>query len=336
MSGTDSERASQGPLRQRVEDGLGAWAHVVLRFRWPIALGVLVLTGALASLIPQMEVKMASEDFLFEDDPVRAVYDEFRRDFGQDQVTIVAVSPPEIFDLAFLEKLEAFHRDLEDELPYLEEVTSLVNVRSTYGRGDELVVEDLLDEMPGNEKELAAFRERVLSTPFYFKTGMLSSDGRATGIRVEVAVYGEGADVFDGELDLAGFDGEFEDAFAEEGTDESVRKRPFLSGVENARVIESIHRVIARHAGPDFPVMAAGGTMMTYEFTKQLGKDVPLFFGGGLVVIGLFLIVLFRRFSPVLLSFSVVVPATISTFGLASILRLPFSAPAQLIPSFLL
>ena len=139
-------------------DGLGAWAYVVLRFRWPIALGVLALTGVLASFIPQMEVKMASEDFLFEDDPVRAVYDEFRHDFGQDQVTIVAVSPPEIFDLTFLEKLEAFHRDLEDELPYLEEVTSLVNVRSTYGRGDELVVEDLLDEMPTTDEELAAFK----------------------------------------------------------------------------------------------------------------------------------------------------------------------------------
>ncbi len=331
MSETDSERASQGRLRQRVEDGLGAWAQVVLRFRWPIALGVLVLTGVLASFIPQMEVKMASEDFLFEDDPVRAVYDEFRRDFGQDQVTIVAVSPPEIFDLAFLEKLEAFHRDLEDELPYLEEVTSLVNVRSTYGRGDELVVEDLLDEMPTTDEELAAFKDRVLTTPFYMKSGILSSDREMTGVRIEVAVYGDGTveEAGDGDdLDLGGF--EDEDASAQ------PTKRAFLSGTENAAVIEAIHSIAERHAGPDFPVLTAGGTMLTYELTKQLGVDVPRFFGGGLAVIGLFLFFLFRRIAPILFCVGIVVPATLATFGLSSLFRLPFSAPAQLIPSFLL
>ena len=185
------ETPAEGGLRQRIEDALGAWAHVVLRFRWPIFVSVLLLTVGLATLIPQMEVKMASEDFLFEDDPVRAVYDDFKREFGQDQIMIVAISPEEIFDLGFLRKLEQFHRDLENEVPFLEDVTSLVNVRSTYGRGDELVVEDLLDEMPTTEAELAAFRERVESTPFYRKSGILSDDPRATGVRVDVAVYGD-------------------------------------------------------------------------------------------------------------------------------------------------
>ncbi|MEM9174295.1 MAG: efflux RND transporter permease subunit [Myxococcota bacterium] len=332
MSDVEVEGAGQGRLRQRIEQGLGAWAHVVLRFRWAIALAVLALTAALGALVPQMEVKMATEDFLFEDDPVRAVYDAFRRDFGQDQVTIVALSPPEIFDLAFLQKLEAFHRDLEDELPFLEEVTSLVNVRSTYGRGDELVVEDLLDEMPSDEAELAAFKERVLTTPFYVKSGILSSDRKMTGVRIEVAVYGDGTvdagDGADDDLDLGGFEDDATPAVAD--------KRAFLSGPENAAVIETIHAVAARHASPDFPILTAGGTMLTYELTKQLGVDVPRFFGGGLLVIGVFLFVLFRRIAPILFCVGIVVPATLATFGLASLFRLPFSAPAQLIPSFLL
>lgn len=320
-----------GALRRRIEDGLGDWAHTVSRLRWWIVLVVSAATVGLATFIPGMEVKMASEDFLFEDDPVRAVYDAFRAEFGQDQVTIVSITPPEIFDLAFLEKLEAFHRDLEDEVPYLEDLTSLVNVRSTYGRGDELVVEDLLDEMPANEEELAAFRERVESTPFYVKTGVLSDDLRAAGVRVEVAVYGDGTatekDDADG-IDLGGFDDESAPAVA--------KKRAYLTGLQNARVIQAIHRVSARHSGPDFPVTAAGGTMLTYELTKQLGVDVPRFFGGGLAVIALFLVVLFRRIAPVFLCVGTVVPATLATFGFASIFSIPFSAPAQLIPSFLL
>lgn len=316
-------------LRQRIEDALGAWAHGVTRFRWPVLGGMLLVTLYLASFIPSLEIKMASEDFLFEDDPVRARYDAFKEEFGQDQIATLAITPPEIFDLAFLEKLRAFHEDLENEVPYLEELTSLVNVRSTYGRGDELVVEDLLDQMPTTPEELAAFRKRVLSTPFYFKSGILSDDGLATSVRVEVAVYGAAGEGLVAASELGGFDDDF-------AAQSSGGKRPYLSGVENAALIETIHAIIDRHAGPDFPVSAAGGTMMTYEFTKQLGHDVPIFFGGGLVVIGAVLILLFRRLSPMLLCVAVVVPATLSTFGLAAAFRIPFSAPAQLAPSFLL
>jgi len=328
---TPEETPAPGGLRTRIEDGLGAWAHVVLRLRWPIVVAVTFLTVGISTFIPTMEVKMASEDFLFEDDPVRAVYDDFKREFGQDQVTIVAITPPEIFDLDFLRTLESLHRDLENEVPYLEEVTSLVNVRSTYGRGDELVVEDLLDEMPTTEAELAAFRSRVESTPFYRKTGILSDDLRSTGIRIEVAIYGDGlgeTEVGADEFDLGGFE--------DEGAPAEPTKRPFLSGSENAELIETIHRITARYEGPDFEIVAGGGTMLTYELTRQLGLDVPRFFGAGLVVIGVFLIVLFRRIAPVFLCLGVVVPATLGTFGLSSAFGLPFSAPTQVIPSFLL
>lgn len=333
MNGTSPGDLPPG-LRQRIEDGLGAWAHVVARARWIVVIAIALGTAFFATFIPSMEIKMASEDFLFEDDPVRELYDAFKEDFGQDQVAILAIRPKELFDLDFLAKLEALHRDLENEVPFLEDLTSLVNVRSTYGRGDELVVEDLLDEMPSTPEELAAFRERVLSTPFYVKTGVLSDDQFATGVRVEVAVYGEAGTQLaeDAESDAEAYLGGFED----EAPTSSGGKRAFLTGSENALVIETIHAVVARHNAPDFPIMSAGGTMMTYEFTKALGRDVPLFFGGGLVVIGCFLMLLFRRIAPVILCIGVVVPATLTTFGLSSLFRLPFSAPAQLIPSFLL
>ena len=71
------------------------------------------------------------------------------------------VRPPEIFDLAFLEKLRAFHRDLEREVPYLERVTSMINARSTRGEGDELIVEDLLARWPENQEDLEALQEEL-------------------------------------------------------------------------------------------------------------------------------------------------------------------------------
>ncbi len=325
---------SDPALRARIDDALGDWGRFVARHRWVVVVLSSLLTLWLGSFVPSMVVKMASEDFLFEDDPVRALYDAFKEDFGQDQIATLSITPREVFDIGFLHRLEALHRDLENEVPYLEDLTSLVNVRSTWGRGDELVVEDLLDDMPETGAELAAFRERVLTTPFYKKSGVISEDGRSTGIRVEVAVYGDGEPSSDFDSDAVDLSG-FEDGFGEEES-VGVEKKAFLSGAENVRVVEAMLDVIARHDSPDMVIRVAGGTMMTYVLTRQLGHDVPIFVGGGLVVMSLLLWLLFRRMAAIVLAILVVVPAAISTFGLSSALGLAFSAPGQIIPSFLL
>lgn len=337
-------------LRGRMEEAFGAWARVVSRHAIWIALVMLGLTAGLGTRIPQLKVKTATEDFLFENDPIRATYDAFKVDFGQDQIALVTIEPPEVFDRRFLEQLVAFHRALEDELPYLEEITSLWNVRSVRGRGEELVVEDLLEQMPETEAEMAALRDRVLSTPSYRTRGLISDDGRATSVLLEVATYSS-ADDDEGD-DAAGAGGgpgsgasaaragdAALDADLLGGFEESVeggQKRPFLTGAENDAFIGALKRVIARHDAPDFRIRPTGGTLFTHELTMTMAEDVPRFFGGGLLAIVIFLALLFRRSSPVVLCVVVVLPAVLSTFGLAAVLGIPFSVTSQLIPSFLL
>ena len=109
---------------------------------------MLVLAVGVGAALPGMQVDNSVEAFLHEDDPNLIHYNDFRDRFGRDDVTVIAIRPPEIFDLAFLEKLRAMQEDLENEVPYLDDVTSLVNARATYGQGDELIVEDLLADWP--------------------------------------------------------------------------------------------------------------------------------------------------------------------------------------------
>jgi predicted RND superfamily exporter protein len=313
--------------RERIEDILGTWAGVVARHALLLTVFMYGLAGVLATQIPKLQIKTATEDFLFENDPIRAAYDEFKTEFGQDQIALVMIEPPEVFDIDFLERLVAFHRDLEDELPFLEDITSLWNARSVYGREDELIVEDLLEEMPSSATELAELRERVLTTPSYRTRGLISEDGRATSILLEVATYSSlGSDT-----DLLGG---FDDAAESSGSE--GEKRPFLTGAENDEFINALKGVIARYDAPDFRIRTTGGTLLTHELTMTMSQDVPKFFGGGLLAIVLLLALLFRRFSPVALCVVVVVPAVLSTFGLAAVLGIPVSVQSQLIPSFLL
>jgi predicted RND superfamily exporter protein len=317
----------QNALRERIEDGLGRWARFVSRHALAVTLSMLVLAAGLTSQIPKIEVKASSEDFLFEGDPVRAAYDAYKVEFGQDQLALVMVEAPEIFDLGFLERLVELHRELEEELPFLEEITSLWNVRSVYGRGDELVVEDLLDEMPETEAELAELRQRVLSTPSYRKRGLISEDGRATAILIEVATY----TAMNEEEDLLGG---FDEGMEASGPE--TEKRAFFTGPENAAFVRALKAVIERHDAADFRIRSAGGTLFTYEITTVMAEDVPLFFGGGLLAIVVLLALLFRRFSPVFVCILVVIPTVVSSFGLAAILGIPFSVLSQMVPSFLL
>ncbi len=213
--------------RERVEHGFGSWGRWVFRFRWWTIAGMLGLSLGMASRLPRVEVDTSVENWLREGDAVKAAYDELRERFGRDQLVVLAIEPPEVFDAEFLAKLARMHAELEESVPHLEEVTSLVNVRSTYGNDDELIVEDLLEEMPRSVGELAALRERVMSTPSYID-GVISADGRITRMIVETDAYSS-----------IGLDDDVLAGFEEVATPEPVPRR-FLTGAENAEIVDAV------------------------------------------------------------------------------------------------
>jgi len=66
-------------------------------------------------------------------------------------------------------------------VPYLDEVISLVNATSIRGEQDELIVEELLENWPEDEAELAKLKKDVLSNKFY-KNLLISEDGTFTTV----------------------------------------------------------------------------------------------------------------------------------------------------------
>jgi len=309
-------------LRGRLESGFGVWADWMWRSRWWVIALSLAATAALGSRVPLLETDTSTENFLAPDDPIKLAYDELRDRFGRDQLVILAIEPPEIFDQAFLRKLSRFHEDLESEVPYLDEVLSLKNARSVRGEGDELLVDDLLEELPQNEVQLAALRERVRTTPSYLDA-LISSDLRVTAVIVRTLAYSPGRD---GEL-LEGFDAAPVAPTAE---------RVFLTGEENAEVIDAVLAVVARHEGPDFPVRMAGSAVLPHELSIAMLREVPRFFGAAVLSIAVLMSLLFRRVIPMLMALAVVVLSVVATLGLAQLLGYRVTLSTQILPSFLL
>ena len=323
-------------MRERIEAGFERWGHLVAkRPTLAILLCVLFAVGW-ASQAPNMTVETAVEAFLPEDSEARLRYDDFRDQFGREELIIIALHPDEVFELGFLRKLQEIHRDIDREVPHLEDISSLVNARATYGRTDELVVEDLLEEFPESPEDVAAVRDRVLSNPFY-KNLMISEDGRFTTIVVQLELYSALADAGDA---LSGFDDDFDDglddAFDDESESAASVDPPYLSGGERDLAIAKLSEIVERHRSDSLEISMAGAPVMNQAITMSMQRDLSRFIGLMLGAIGLVLFVLFRRLSGVFLPLLVVVMSLVSTIGIMVASGVQLSPPSQVLPTFLL
>jgi predicted RND superfamily exporter protein len=316
-----------GGIRDRIEAIFEAWGRYAFRHAKPIVVIMLLVTALLAAWIPQLETDNSTDSFLHPDDPIRVAYDEFRREFGRDERISIAIEAPDLFAAESLAKLRALHDDLDREVPHIEDLVSLVNARNTRGEGDELVVEDLMEEWPETSESRAALRERVLSNPLYRNT-LISRDASITTVSIEfVAFSGGGAD---GD-DLGGFEA---DSAAE--SDGSQDGDELLSEEEISRAVRVVRAIVARHDAADFRLRMAGAPVMSERLNTRMQSDMLRFTGWSIAAIAFFLFVLFRRVAAVVLPLAVVILSMLGTLGVMSLTGGVLSVATQILPSFLI
>ena len=175
-------------LRNRIEHGFENFAHFIYHHRIKTVIIMLLLMGAIICQIPKITVDTSTEGFLRDNDPTLLAYNAFRDQFGRDEVVIIAIKSSNIFSQAFLKQLKTLHEDLEQNVPYIDDITSLVNARNTRGETNELIVEDLLENWPQNETEMAVLKNRIISNPLY-KNLLISEDGQFTAIVIKTQSY---------------------------------------------------------------------------------------------------------------------------------------------------
>jgi hypothetical protein len=242
---------------------------VVRRAR--LVLLLCALASALAiSYLPQLRADNSIESFLLEDDPALTLYDEFREAFDRDDRIVVGLDAPSVYDVGVLERLRALHQDLETRVPHLEEVTSLVNARSTQGRGDQLVIEDLLEIWPRKPSDLKRLRSQVENTPLY-RNLLVSQDGGFTTLVLKPNTFSSFDDVG---TELGGFDDE-----PRAGGPAGPQERSYLSDAETVEMVHALREVVARHRSEDLPIYVVGGPFMNVSLTEAMQSDVTLFIG---------------------------------------------------------
>ena len=294
---------------------------------------VLVFVAVIATQLPNLTIDTSTEGFLHKTDPLRIAYDEFRSEFGRDEKLLIAIKTKKIFDIGFLSRLEQFHKALEAGLPYITGVNSLINARNTYGNKDSLIVDELFEELPKNEKNLLEKKQKALDNPLFLNL-LYNKDQTFTTIIVDTQTYSS----FDAEGRPISFSDE-EDGFEEDGFEEdtlALENQPYLTDDENTSIVVKLQEISKDFQSEDFDIYLTGSAVVAATIKQSMIKDVQGFIQKMVFSIVVVLFLLFRRVSGVLLPLICVVLTVVSTVSIMTIFNAPLTMATQLMPSFLL
>jgi len=308
-------------IRANIEQRFERFGLFVSRRRFIIIPLMLVVAFSLSSQAPKIDFDTSVDGFLRKNSPEKILYDDFRDQFGRDEVLIAVVRSPDILNPQFLRKLEAFHLAIENETPHIEEVRSLINARMTRGQEDQLDVRDLLEDWPESDASWEELRSYVSGNPLY-QDLFVSSQGNLTTVIIELNAYSSD---------------EYAEIDAIEGFSESEdSSQSFLSGHENHLACKAVEEIAQRFRSSDFEIDLVGPPLLQSRITTAMSRDMARFVILMFIIIAGLLYYFFRRISGVILPLLVVAPAVSGTVGVMALVGAQMSAPTQILPSMLL
>lgn len=155
-----------------------------------LALVACVSAAALIALVRvdppglRLAIDASSEPLLPSGDRAQEVYRAAVRDFGDDEVFVIALETSDVFTRENLERLRRLSGAIE-RLPGVRHVQSLIDVTSF--RWDPaqawIEVHPFVEDVPSDPAALRALRERALANPLY-RRSIVSEDGRTAALNV--------------------------------------------------------------------------------------------------------------------------------------------------------
>ncbi len=294
------------------------YAHGVL------TLGLILLVSVmLARQLPHLTIDTRDQSFFHPDDPTLVAYDQFRYQFGQDDIFFIAMEPENGLTPSFFNTMNRLHRELEDNVPYLDEVKSLINGRIVRADHDTLIVEDLIPEPPENFIE----NQRILTlTNHYplYENFLVSKDRTLAMIMVKAQAF-----VQPSQDDLL-------TGFEPDPAAHAPIAAQYLDNEQNVEINDRIREIVDKYRGQGIKFFFAGTPVFAAELQRGLEKDLGLMTPLSFLLIIIFLAILFRRVSGVVYPVIIVLLSLTSSLGLMAVWKIPVSNAIMILPTFLI
>ena len=281
---------------QQIESRLGS---VVIALRWPIIVASLILAGVAASGTLVLEFSADHRAYFSEDNPELVAFESMEDTYGTGGNVFFAIAP-EDRDATSPLALEAtaWLTERAWQIPYSTRVDSITNFQHMTADGDDLVVEDLVDDaVRGDANERARIRAIALGEP-RLAARLIARDGAVSGINVMVQLPGEN------------------------------------EATEGPRVAE-FARGLAREFRERFPgidIRLTGLVLFNHTFMEVTLNDLKTLVPACFTVMVLVLILLTRGFSGTFATVLVVAMAVMTAVGTGGWIGLPMTSAAAIAP----
>lgn len=287
---------------QAIDSFAGALAEMMIRMRWLVILLAVLATAAIGQQAQKLEFSNDYRDFFSEKNPELKAFKDFQDTYTQGDNFFFVVLPKNgaLFSPETLEAVAALTEEAW-QIPYARRVDSLTNFQYTYAIGDDLIVEDFIDDpFALSPPQLETKRALALAEPL-LRDQLITSDGSVTAVNVAMQYP---------ELSLT----EIPEAAAA------------------AREI----RAAMEQAYPDIDIILTGTSMLSNAFPEaienDLGSLIPLMF----VIIMAATFATIRSPSATAATLLLIIFSTIVAMGYAGAAGIKLTGPSPMAPVVIL
>jgi len=322
------EKADQPfDYRRKVEKSLGAFGNKIIRFRYILLFLIVLAVGFLSIYIPKINIATSLESSFKGHNQAIQDYQKFRDLFGRDDKIVLLIKSEDIFSVHFLDRLKKFHEDLENTLPLLSEVNSLINARYIEGKNGTLQVNDFLENLPQTKEQAQILREKALVYPL-FRNSYITQNGDSMIMVIKTqavsALTDDGSKIKNYGRGVAD----------EDLSDNQAAKS--ISQVENIAILGIMETVIKQYNTDNFRIIFSGTPAYQFHVEPIIRKNMITMSLMVLMLTFFFMAILFGRVSGIFLPQFVVIMGLGATLGLMALAEVPFTLTSSMLPSILL
>lgn len=247
-----------------------------------------------------------TQSFTKESDPARQAYLQFEEQYGLSAYFIVLVRDEHLFEPDGIERLRNLHQQIEQQVPYVLTVESIINARYVSSFDDDIIIDSFIGEQQLTLDQLKNKQDQASVTP-YFKQRLLSSDHKTAAIIIALSQYDEN----------------------------HQRLKNAIRHMSDSYA--AIQDILAQHQA-HYPqeLLLGGSPVVGIELTKITMQEMLLFSCLALLLVSLCLYCLFRRFTAVVYPLLLLVASNVMVLAIMATLGYAVQLSSVILPSFIM
>lgn len=273
----------------------------IYKYPWLIVAVIALITVFFGFQLPRAQLDNNNLRFVPNNDSALETSRRIDKMFGSSFFILIGLQRPygTVFDREFLDRIQAFSAMVVN-MPYVKDVTSLVNAEYICSKDDAIVVEKLVgDNFSGSAEEIAELKRRLLSWDMY-ERALFSDDFTATQILVPFSINSDEA------------------------------------GLSEVTEVFTRIRDLARESFADYAtVYVTGMPIISTTVNEAMNADLILLVPLVILVVLAVLFFSFRGLTPVMLPLLTVVVAVIWSVGAMPLFNVKLSVISTVLPVIL-